>query len=747
MGTLPDQLFVYCSSPLLITVRVALLFTLLGFIQTAVGAGESLRLEIDCGELRRDAEVALQFAEQGKWELHDVVLPWRAELDGDARPQRIRVRAAGCWSPVDEWEVSENPEIRLRPTGFVAGQWKLPETRSAEPPDTLTAAFVAADESMDATLDPFGARCESNRVAWKCEIPAGTWNLRFDSPGTAPSYRPDVGVDEGHVATVPALEMTPASSLRGWVRSPSRWDQIRVLARRIGRGLERDPAAQERLSRLSTWEVVADDRGHFDFTGLPPGRFQVLAEAGQLQSATEDVSIRTAGRDVSLEAPLDLTTLASIHLTLEPPVDPWGDPWKIELFAPTEDPGVEKGVLTETAKHDGTWQSRGIAPGRYRVQVSDSQGGPWASRDVSLWDGIPEDLFVPLDVVPVRGRARMGDEALATSIYFGLGSPYIEMESDEEGRFRGHLPREGRWRVQIGEGRRKVTLDEVQVVRRDGSSWADLELRIPGTRVSGEVTKEGEPARAAIVALRGTLDPRGASGDQHAALRREAALVTEDGRFELLGVAPGTLHFRASSGEWESDWITARVAEDAPLELHLELLRARTIRGHVSVAGLPASGVRIHYQQKDALAKVALSGMDGAVDLQLFGTPASLDIIVSPPHGGLDFRRWAIPLGGTPASLNVSPESGHLVLLHADPSHFLSRDGVSFPLRVVLSMLGDGRARYDATGRLLLENLAIGRWTLCTRPTSRTDTDSRISHCSSADVLPNQTVTLAPMEE
>lgn len=598
--------------------------------------------------------------------------------------------------------------------------------------------FVAAEETKTET-EPAEIRqrsCQVDGRGWSCELPPGTWDVRLDARGMSPAYRLDRRVEAGETTRAEPFELRPASRVTGWVRADGALRDVSVRISPVGASSEQEPGARRRLEWLASLSVEADERGRFELDGLAPGVYRVIAESGEtgeLQSRDVRVEIDDGGTSVELPEPLDLHPTTTLRITLEPPLDPWGEPWRVELHELTDDPGRTEKRVEGRAEHGGFWVGEGHRPGSYRLHLRDSQGGPWHSQPLTLGSAA-EELYLPIDVVEVRGRIARGSEPLETELYFGRGRPAIRMQSDPDGFFEGSLPREGEWHVHLGASKERITLEPVEVRRREGKSYAELEILVPDTEIRGQVVDGEGPTPAAVVAFRGALDPR--NGQDR---RREIALFTdEEGRFEIRGVSPGDLRIRASRGEETSNWRHVEVREERPVEVELVISERREVAGLALVGGRPAGGVRIQAQPPGTFGVETVSGIDGRFRLRLPPGVEVLDILAVQAGGAVSMHRLDVSKD-SPLQLRLPRASGDLVFVQMRKDAFLGYGGVMFPLAAVQASLGPGRARPHPAGGIGLSGMSAGRWFLC-------DTPRITERCSTAEVPPGGSAVIQPLD-
>jgi hypothetical protein len=374
------------------------------------------------------------------------------------------------------------------------------------------------------------------------------------------------------------------------------------------------------------------------------------------------------------------------------------------------------------ASPDGQVVFGDLSPGEYEIEVIDSMESTWLSRQIEL-QGPLESLWIEIPRVQIRGRVSFGGEAVAATLSFGStqGLQDIRIATDEEGRFAGFLPREGKWPLEVifAEDHWIQAFDPVEVVRRPGKSFAELEVELPKTRVLGRVTFRDRPvAEADVVIVREGSD-----------LRREAVLKTNgEGFFFLRGVREGALTLRAYDGHRSSGWVPFFVAAAQENRLELELDETRTLVGQVhapwgAVPGaslawtsLLPSGISDTFQQ-------VTSGPAGEFEVTVSAQAESFDVVVVAAGLAAEWLHFAAPREDAPGPFVVEllPQGGDLLIQAegtAEEKLFpraieLRRDGQPINLAVLLSPLHSaGRAELQQEGFQLF-GLAPGYYQAC----------------------------------
>lgn len=422
----------------------------------------------------------------------------------------------------------------------------------------------------------------------------------------------------------------------------------------------------------------------------------------------------------------------SMALRLDPAFDPWQRPWKVQLTT-----GVREGswprVLAEAATDEtGLARLSGLDSRQAVLVVQDADNRRWHEQELELYPDMPE-VFVALDVVAVEGRLSRGEDPLEGTLAFGTtqGSD-IRMRSGQNGRFSGYLPSEGIWEVELVDSRDDYDaqrLRSVEVKRRPGKTYAEVELRVPATTLAGRVLAEGKPVVKAGVTVVRELEASQRERHKSPAVREAITTTDAEGRFRLRGLEPGKLSLRAAQGERDSDWVRFELREEAwPEEVVLELLQRQTLSGMIHFGSLPVAGARLvalpalPSQGQRAGYLEATTGAGGEFELSVPSSAPSLDLLVAAPAFGAEMVRlvkhddgWGSPLIGIGSDMGTLrvPVTDRTGDRDFSAGLIVSRNGASFRLSALVRLLTLFGQLDLGPGQVLLRGLAAGNWTLC----------------------------------
>jgi hypothetical protein len=608
-------------------------------------------------------------------------------------------------------EAASVRRLRVFPAGRIHGKVALPAGEKPLPSLALRfqTSFAAAAEPLDATVV-----CPIEKDRFACEIPAGQLDLRLRTDrGFAPVYLWGTRVTPGKATDLGELRLRRGASVSGWVQTadghpPSSECRLKLAP---GSAATNDLKVRDQIAK-ATLEVAPSGKGFFQIVGVPPGRYELTArQPGSAETRVAPIDVRPDLESQVLDR-LVLAPPVTFDITLDPPVEPYGSPWRIEL-SQRVDPDVPASNSTSgTASPEGLWHVPGVAPGTYELRVIGDQKAVWHEEFLDVKPG-QSSLRIDLPVLRVEGRILIGEEPLAATLWLSRkGGRRLRFDSDDHGRFSGVLPGEGLWvpQIQSTAGRLHVALDPVEIKPSQGKNLAKVEIRVPETRLVGQVVDEaGQPVPSAQILAR------------H--LEKDATdqfVADEKGEFSIRGLHPGPLVVKAEDGERQSDFTPADVPRegDSPW-LRLVVRKTQTFEGRVVSPAGGAPGAMIlawsaFNGQSAASLTQTVSAADGSFHFDLPASTTTLSLAVFPP--GYAMRLLTLPVSpGQPIEIPVEPQGGSLTLELADkgPSPLLVHGGifvVPSMLRTWARMQG---VPFSASGRLVLPNVEAGPYSLC----------------------------------
>jgi len=628
----------------------------------------------------------------------------------------------------------------LQPAGIVKGRFEVP-SGDALPVD-LALELVPSPVSPKVASSKATVACEVRKETWKCTVPAGTLDLRLKAGGYAPLYVWGSRVKPLQTVELGTLKLRRGASVVGWVETedgavPPRPSKVELAPFEAG---EPDVIAERRL-RSTARETGVNERGFFQFDGVLPGQYSLkVTKSGFAPAQVGPVDVR-ADLEARMLDRIVLGRPIALDLVVEPPVDPYGQPWKIQLAAASPRTESFKGV----ASAEGKWRQDGLIPGPYHLKVLSDESTQWVLEEVEV-DAHRDPLEIRIPLVEVQGKVTRGKDPLAATLWFGgvSAARKVRVDSNEAGRFHGFLPQEGPWPVQLAveEGDVRVSLDPVEIRRLPGKRAAEVEIAVPDTTLVGEVVDEaGHPVSAAqiwannIGKLRRGEDNRFQSDTE--------------GKFRIRGLAPGQTAVRVEEGDRTSDWaqVALENGHESPwLRLVLRSntdLHGRIVSASGAVAGVQILGIPELGEVGVSTGVSAVTDPSGEFVLSLPRDTRALNFLVFAPGFALKMAKAPL-VPKTPLEISVETLGGGLVVElpapgASSPTPLLVHGGTFFPVQLVAPWARLQGAAPGKAGRLVLPNVEVGSWALCIGGASalRQGKTPPPTQCTSGFLLPN----------
>jgi len=709
------------------------------------GSPKSLSLEIDVVDGAAGSKpvsltlcVTPRDSSEATSRILELEAPWIGELEIPfPLPWRVAIQSPdGYWAAEhhvnSEDELNSPLVLQLLPAGFLEarlispGHDDLPENAKLQlrpspspSPEGETASFLE--------LRPLGL---IEGGTWRIQVPAGHFDVRLAVGDFVPVYAWNVDVAPGETTDLGLLRLEKGASVAGWVAVVGGGSEVEagVGVELVPRSFGNPPrGAEARRVELRAHRTQANERGFFQISGVSPGGYGVRAHREGFV-LTEEIALEIRDAvETTLADPLVLEPLAELELYLDPPLDLRGEPWNVELLREEADCLVLQEVAEGTVSSAGFWHRAGLEAGSYRVAVRDSRQAVWfeGHRRLAHGDG---PWIVELDVVPIQGRVRLGEEPLEATVVFGTtqGRPSLHFETDEEGFFEGALPREGEWAIEVlpaHDADRIQAAESVSVEHESGQRAAYVDVELPDTAVRGIVRERAQPVEGAgVLAIRHEARLK----------RREAMIATdEDGHFELRGLSPGTIALRAKHLGKSSDWVVVEIVEDleAP-EISLDLEERFEVAGQViSAAGQTVAGAHVIFLPAATPPDLAspekvVTQADGSFSLELSERFAQADLIVAAPGWPMHLGRYVFdPVNPRPLAITLAPHGGDLI---TEETRFnpagdnvvlplvLHHDGAELDIRWILRFI-DPRKIESSEATLVFRGLESGDYSLCRR--------------------------------
>ncbi|HYO12489.1 MAG TPA: carboxypeptidase-like regulatory domain-containing protein [Thermoanaerobaculia bacterium] len=609
-------------------------------------------------------------------------------------------------------------QVTLRPAGMLKGKFVVDGKERL--PERLEARFEPTREALPKKADiPAGsAPCAVGPSGeWQCRLPAGQLDVALHPKGFVPHYVWNIEIGAGETSSLGSRKLTRGASVAGWVTredgTPAEKCRVR-LEPTTAPGRPND-AILELLRAVAT-EVSCQKKGFFQFSALGAGSYVLVAQENDARAQMSPVEVWD-GAESRLTVPIVLRRPVDFEVTLSPPIDWLGRPWRVEALRASEyRSGWEEPSYRAEATQEGSVRLPKQRPGRFWITVRDRLGNAvFSDPHVDLSD--PTQPYpITLDLLWVEGRIHLGDEPVAGRLFFGgrNGATLIKMTSNASGRFEGPLPKPGDWRVDIEGAEPRLTASVMVEIKPKGDR-ASVSIELPDTVVYGRVVDpSGMLAPGAEVTLSSTAGTTVIEADKK-------------GEFEIRAFPEGTNELSAAQsaghGEREvSDTYEFEAAEDLPHgPVVLTLRRNRAIRGRVLAPTGPVIGATVSSWPTlggDGVVSTARSRLDGSFELKVPAGTQAVQMIVSPPAGALKAYEMNVS-SDAELLFQVEPLGGELVvaLEKSEPAvrEILAiwQEDIGIPLGTLVRWAEGHGVRFRQGNRVHIPQLAPGSYTVC----------------------------------
>jgi len=578
----------------------------------------------------------------------------------------LQAEAPGYWGNPEFLELSTEPKevaLDLWPAGIVEGGFLQAE---GEQTSAQLEVFFrpAPGGSHGDSPPPAKNTCLVEKGTWRCTVPAGVLDLRFQAQGFIPRYQWGVTVPRQEAVRLGKFDLVRGSAVLGWVvtvdRSPiAKGARIELRPRMSG------PVSggRDRGGRLEslTFEAPVNERGFFQIDGVPAGSY--VLEASQAPFAPSRVTVQVLPGEVTEVAnpPVVLDFPKALEIVLNPPLDPDGKPWSVELAQLDRNTMEISKVAATIAGEDGSWKKTGLSQGSYMVRIGSYAGDTWHRQQIEV-DESPVPLFIDLEVVQVVGTVKLGESPLAALLTFGgpFGATRIKAKSDEDGRFELALPRAGDWTVHVSSEAPPVLREvpKVPINPRPGKTVAEVELNLPDTWLRGRVVDESDKRVAgAIVNVKTT----GSTVEPQVQARSD-----DEGKFEIFGLPAGPLLVGAeAAGDRSSDRITVQLSEgEESASVVLKVRPQVRITGTLVSATGPVTGGKVKAAPVGVpYFTVRTTTSDAQGRFEVFLPPAAREMFLAVAAPGFALRMLRLPVTEKrEITLGVEQMAGTLIL-------------------------------------------------------------------------------------
>jgi hypothetical protein len=649
--------------------------------------------------------------------VRSVSAPGRVELDAKEGLYVAELQAPGFWLAPQTVSLRDGATLRwaVRPTGTLAG--------TPAPPDgTVSIRFTdAADREITGQVS-----CPAAGGTFRCELPAGTLDLRIARQGHVPHYRWNVPVAAGRTESLGSITFIPGASISGRLEiEDGPLDKVEIsLAAASGKG---------------TGITIRPRRNGFFAAGpIPPGDYVLGAAQGGFLSAPVAVSIRE-GLEASLREPVVLARPRRLSVLISPPIDPVAVGWVATLREAGRRPPERRIVAEGPASPDGSWSADHLLPGTYELIVRPKGGPVWRVETISISDALTtRPVYVPS--LRFEGTVTLGGKPLAAKLTFG--GPYAEAtipwRSNEEGRFSGYMPvpPERKWSVTVHSDVPpvEVTLNDVPMHVNEAQGVARVDIRLPFTSLVGIVVDEhDEPVADGLVNVDGKTSARMTQID-----------TAKDGTFTIHGLLPGNYRVTGSAYLKESDPVDVELPESAEesVSIRLQVKPYRQWKGRiVTPEGQPVPAARIFAVAADVpvlVAHPARSDAEGRFVLLVPAGARLFKFMVAPPGFAYTYFRRAF---SEELNIVVSPSGGTLVLEVPDDRSVepavWHNDSVISAHALVSGWIGEMEQGRPGVTRMRIPQMDAGSYTVCLVPAGTLATAMPGPGCRSIYLAPH----------
>ena len=588
--------------------------------------------------------------------------------------------------------------LEIRPAGTVKG--RLVDENGILTRAELTVGFAAAGQPLP--MAPDTSRCitdDSGRFT--CTLPLGRYDLRFKTAQRVPFYRWDHEVtrsptDAGDVRT------SRGGTIAGYLSTgdlPEDPKALRIIVR------PSTPPGQPSVSVMTapSAQVHTRPNGFFHTAPLPPGVYDVVAEVRGRGIAPVPAIRVLEGLEARLPRPLVLEPQSSVVITVTPPQSPAGPPWRLELLR--SGPQGMQSAARGTASNEGTFVAENLAAGAYHVVISDETNSRWAVQPLDVTP-LAREASIRIPLVYTEGTLRRAGEPVKGALYFGgvQATPSIHIQTDDQGAFRGMLPRAGQWDVDVIVAPSPDVLALESTVKLDEEAGvARAEVVIPDTLLEGMVVDTaGTPVPQSDVTL--ARGPR----------RLAVAVTNAQGRFAVRGLTAGAADVVAMAGGARSVPMSVVVAEGPQPPLRIVVHKLSALRSQVVGPAGPIPGARIAICPEGG-GQVSQSVADSEGFFTAMGQPPvpRLNVAVHSPGLALLLRtiRGAPPQ--LPPQLTLSSSTGVLEINGEARIAFIESANAQIPVHLAFMLLAPGAAMEREWRWVRLPDLPPGQYRAC----------------------------------
>ncbi|HEX8254754.1 MAG TPA: carboxypeptidase-like regulatory domain-containing protein [Thermoanaerobaculia bacterium] len=645
---------------------------------------------------------------------------------------RVELAAPGWWmDPVTVTLPPSSTTVQLPLFRVATYRGTLAGRPHAKIPNTLILVVESPPWSAHAVRNGAEFQCPvATDGSWTCTVPATKLGFAIIAADYVPEYRWDIHLRPGKVGDAGVIRLREGGSVSAWIAPiaaqadvpPAQRPQVQAIVNRLVPSI---PSAVTQRLMQPVAEAVVAPNGFVQLAPIDAGTYALEFRATGFATARIFPLTIIENRETTLRRAIELSAPVRVSVTVEPPVDPTGAPWKAEIHQGSAmgsafDPRpVFSGHVAATGAIDVAGQS----PGTFRVRISDAHGNRMAQEQFEVPPGGGAPVAIQIPVVRVRGKVRRSTSPLAATLWFGgeHGVPRVELMSDDQGDFAGWLPHKGRWLVEVRSRDGRISTAVHTSVQQD----EEVLIEIPATRVTGTVFKDQQAVANARVMM---LGPEGVL---------LKAFTDDDGAFAFHGALPGAYSVVASSraGGGSSPFSFVLQNEKSEVEkIRLSLRAPEVIVGRVMAGGLPVVAARIEVAAGGTGGET-ITDIDGSFTAKVAAHADRVSLFVRAP--GRALTAFARNIGDS-MDLELDARGGTLQFDITDrvDGMRLFQNGIAVPVQLLLGWAeGQGIAlRKNST--VTVPNVAVGEYRLCRVSSERAE------HCANGTLLPGATLAL-----
>ena len=499
-----------------------------------------------------------------------------------------------------------------------------------------------------------------------CLVPATPVDMIIRVEAFVPEYRWDVKLIPGAPTDLGTIVLREGASVVAWLDSSVAKTLQRPATARLTRmTMAPSPTLGDRLNQPVA-EATFNKRGFVQLFPIAPGTYTLQITAAGFAPVRLDRIEVYERSESALRSVVKLEPPVAIRLTLDPPHDVSGAPWRLRIDRLNPLTFLPSTIADGVADENGKFRIEEQAPGQYAVRVSDHQDNVYTRREISIHDDSDAEQFIKIGALHIQGKLTTGEQDVAANLLFGgqSGSERISSVADRDGRFDVVLPRSGKWSVDVRNEEEGILAAVSVTIAADED---ELTIDLPDTEIGGRVTDPGgERVAGAVVSLQTSAG----------AVSRRAA---SDGTFRFRGVSLGKamIHARDPRTSEHSRYVPIEIMDGQHRnDLELTTRSTRTVKATVVAQGQPIVGARVTgygFGTGMARREQAVTGLDGGFELSFPVSTKTIAFIVAAP--GRTLQAFSTPPTDARVTLEVATIGGVLRLRKTPGA---SRPGVTY---------------------------------------------------------------------